>query len=77
MEKTHNANINAVYYYVACIAEFASRHEMDEKSAYNYLSRYGGIDFLVEMYEIEHTLGIDETIEDMAQVCRNNGGTLE
>jgi hypothetical protein len=49
---------------------------MDAKNAHNYLSRYGGIDFLVEMYEIEHTLGINDTVEDMARICRNNGGTL-
>ena len=49
---------------------------MNTKSAYRFLSQYGGIDFLMEHYEIEHTLSIDEAIDDLETICRKNGGVL-
>jgi hypothetical protein len=32
--------------------------------------------FLIECYGAEHTLSLDDAVEDLATVCRNNGGTL-
>ncbi|MDR1929307.1 MAG: DUF3791 domain-containing protein [Treponema sp.] len=32
---------------------------------------------LLEFYEVEHTLPMDDTISALTAVCRNNGGTLE
>ena len=33
-----------------------------------------GILFLKEHYDIEHTLSLEEAIEDLSRVCRGNGG---
>ncbi|MDR1158106.1 MAG: DUF3791 domain-containing protein [Oscillospiraceae bacterium] len=68
--------INIINYLVICINDFAGRFGLDAKSAYQFLSEYGGISFLLEHYEIEHTLSLDDAIDDLARICSNNGGFL-
>ena len=65
-----------INYTVACVSEFAARFGMDQKRAFQYLYQYGAIRFIKENYEIEHTLSFEEAVEDMAIICRKNGGTL-
>lgn len=61
-------------YIVICVNEFVDRYSVNYKDAFNYLNRYESINFLLDIYEIEHTLSIDDAIEDMAMIARNNGG---
>ena len=68
---------NIINYLVICVNDFAERFSMDSKSAYRYLAQFGGIDFLMQHYEMEHTLSLDEAIEDLELVCRQNGGILK
>lgn len=63
-------------YMVVCVNEFAEKFSVDYKQAFNYLSEYKSIKFLLENYEIEHTLSIDDAIEDMAVIAQKNGGKL-
>lgn len=70
------AEKNKINYTVACVSEFASRHNMDQASAFRFLYRYNAIQFIKENYDIEHTLSFDEAIEDMRTICRKNGGVL-
>jgi len=65
---------NVIAFMVMCINEYAKRYDMTSKEGYLYLKKYKGIDFLIENYEAEHTVGIDDVIEDLTQVCANNGG---
>ena len=65
-----------INYIVVCINDFAERFAMDSRTAYRFLARFGGIEFLMEHYEIEHTLSIDDAIDDLELVCRRNGGVL-
>lgn len=67
---------NIINYLVICINDFAGRFDMSSKAAYDFLSDYGGIEFLLEHYDIEHTLSLDDAIEDLALVCSQNGGIL-
>jgi len=67
---------NIINYLVICISDFATQFDMSTKEAFRFLSAYGGIAFLMEHYEIEHTLSLDETIETLAHICRENGGIL-
>ena len=32
--------------------------------------------FLKEHYEVEHTLSLDDAVEDMMLICKQNGGRL-
>lgn len=67
---------NRIGYYIACIGAFAEKFSLSNAFSYNYLKRYGGIDFLSDCYDIEHTLSIDDAIEDMYRICKRNGGAL-
>jgi len=68
--------INIINWLVVCVNEFAREYSLDVKTAFKYLYNFGGIDFLQEHYEIEHTLSFDETVEDLQIICRNNGGDI-
>lgn len=68
--------VNIINYMVVCINEFASRFNLSSKEAFDYLDRYCGISFLKDNYEIEHTLSIDDAIDDMILICKRNGGYL-
>ena len=64
-------------YINACIRAFAKRFMLSTKTAFEYLYRFKGIDFLVEFYEIEHLQSIDDAVDDLIVCCSNNGGTLK
>ncbi len=68
--------INVINYMVVCINEFASRFNLSNKEAFHYLDKFCGLGFLKENYEIEHTLSIDDAIDDIVLICQKNGGYL-
>lgn len=70
-------DINIVRYMVVCVSEFADRFNMDDRDAFNYLKKHKAIKFLLDNYEIEHTLSLDDAIEDMIMVSKNNGGYMQ
>ena len=65
-----------INYAVACVSEFANKHDLSIQEAFQYLYTYKGIEFLKENYEIEHTLSLDDALDDLFIICRNNGGNL-
>lgn len=65
-----------ISYTVACVSSFAAAHQLSKKDAFSYLYKNKAIAFLKEHYDIEHTLSLDDAVEDMAEICRQNGGTL-
>lgn len=67
-------DINILNYIVVCISEFASRYEIHMRDAYIYLKQYKGIEFLKEFYDVEHTLSFEDVLDDLAVICRKNGG---
>ena len=64
-------------YTIACIHDFARKNGMTQRDAYLYLNKYQGLSFLIDCYEAEHTLSIEDALEDMKTVCRRNGGSLQ
>jgi len=58
------------------IFEFAGSYKLPVKEAYSYLKQYGGIDFLNEFYDVEHTENPYYTVRTLLNVCRNHGGTF-
>ena len=68
---------NKINYTVVCVNEFANRYGITSKEAFLYLDRFSGIDFIKKHYDVEHLLGFDEVVEDLATVCRNNGGVID
>ena len=62
---------------IAAVTEFAVRFNLNPQQAYKYLDRFKGIDFLDDFYKVEHTLSFDDVVDDLAILCRKNGGALE
>jgi len=63
-----------INYTVVCINEFAYKYHIAAKEAFTYLYDHKGIEFIKEHYDIEHTLSLDDAVEDLTLVCRKNGG---
>ena len=65
-----------IEYVVTAISEFAKKNFLTVKEASNYLLRFKGIDFLEQCYAAEHTLSVNDWIEDITEVCKRNGGGI-
>ena len=61
---------------VACVNEFANKHDLSIQEAFQYLIQFKGIAFIKENYDVEHTLDFETILEDLGILCRKNGGTL-
>jgi hypothetical protein len=69
-------NVSLINWAVVCVSEFAKAHRLPHKAAFRYLHDFGGIGFIKEHYEAEHLLSLDDAVEDLGIICRNNGGYL-
>lgn len=61
---------------VACVNEFANKHNLSAKEAFQYLFQFKGIAFIKENYDVKHTLDFETILEDLEILCKKNGGTL-
>ena len=58
------------------ILEFGRKYGLTMKQAFNYLSRFKGIDFIDRHYEYVHTQSFASMVDDIAAYCRRHGGAL-
>ena len=58
----------------ACIRAFSQRIKMPVQNSFQYLERFKGLDFLIGFYGTLHLQSVDDTVKDLLEVCRNNGG---
>ena len=63
-------------YINACIRAFAKRFELPVKTAFSYLYRFKGIEFLDKYYEAEHLQSIEDAVDDLIILCKEKGGRL-
>ena len=63
-------------YFNAVVRAFGERFKLTVQQAFRYLYNFKGIRFLLEYYDVEHTLSIDDTVDDLIKVCQKNGGEL-
>ncbi|MDR1593536.1 MAG: DUF3791 domain-containing protein [Prevotellaceae bacterium] len=68
--------MNRIRYMNFIIYEFASGFKRPLQEAFIYLDDYGGLQFLFDNYEYEHTRSEHDTAMTLLRVCRNNGGWL-
>ncbi len=68
---------NIMEYVVVCVSEFARVFRLSTQQAYAYLRRYRAIDFLIDCYDAEHTLSIENAVEDMRDICLRHGGKIQ
>lgn len=66
----------SIFFCITCIFDFAQKYSLTIKDAYNYLKKYTGIQYLLENYEIEHTLSKNDTLEALSRLTQKNGGYL-
>ena len=67
---------NTAYYSTMIINMFAKRFKISMKDAWQYLNRYKGMSFLLEHYNINHTLNSDDVVDDLVAICKKEGGNL-
>ena len=72
MDSTHNI----IEYVNCCVGAFANRFKLTLAQSYAYLRRFKGIDFLIDCYAAEHTLSIEDAVENIMLLCQKNGGRL-
>ena len=68
MDKVNYANF--------IIRTFAYGFKRSVPDVVKYLDKYGGLQFLLDNYEYEHTQSEYNTHMALLEVCRNNGGWL-
>jgi hypothetical protein len=76
MDMVKKEAFNIVEYVVCCVGAFASKFSLTNTQAYAYLRRFGGIDFLIDYYAAEHTLSIDDAVNDLQTICSREGGKI-
>jgi hypothetical protein len=72
----HDIQRGRVHYYVLCVHEFARRKNLTIKDAFTYLDTHQGLQFLIDCYDAEHTLSLNDAVEDLTILCAKNGGGL-
>ena len=55
---------------------FAKKFKVSIRDAYLYLNQYKSMEFLIDYYEINHTLNPDDVVDDLIVICERNGGKL-
>ena len=61
---------------VIFILEFGRKYGLTMKQAFNYLSRYKGIEFIDHNYGYVHTQSFASMVDDIAEYCHRHGGAL-
>lgn len=63
-------------YAITLTNEFAKAHGLTDIQAFRYLDRFNGIDFIIDHYEIAHTLSFYDMVVSLGDVCKRNGGLI-
>lgn len=77
LRPTITVSKDIIHYIVMSLGLFARKYGLSKKEACNYLSRYKGLEFSIDNYEVEHQLSLHDCVNDMAAVCRRNGGVIQ
>ena len=64
--------LDMINYMVVCVNDFADRHGLSRPGAFDYLQRNRGLAFLEECYDAEHTLSLNEALDDLEAICHRH-----
>ena len=67
---------DVVDYIAFMVNDFASEYQLSMRESYDYLKRYGGIEFLDEFYDVEHCENPVITLQTLQRICSQEGGNL-
>ena len=74
---THGGQIVLPFYGPVFVpSEFGKKYGLTMKQAFNYLSRFKGIDFIDSHYDYVHTQSFASMVDDLAEYCHRHGGAL-
>jgi len=76
VKKNNRESENRLYYMNFIVLRFARGYKMLIPNAFRYLDKFGGLNFLHDNYEYEHTQSEHNTCATLLKVCRKNGGWL-
>lgn len=65
-----------IEYIMMLIQLFAKHYGLTFAQAYRYISRYQGIEYAEEHYNILHTLSFADQVEGLSNFCHTKGGQL-
>lgn len=63
---------NMIDYMVVCVNDYADRKGITPVESFDRLSKGKGLSFLRECYDAEHTLSLDEALDDIDAICLKN-----
>jgi hypothetical protein len=75
-KKTLNKAKDVVDYIAFMVNEFALKHQLSMTQSFDYLNRYGAIEFLDEFYDVEHCENPLITLQSLQKICGREGGNL-
>jgi len=67
---------DVVDYIAFMVNEFALDRKLTTMESYNYLQKYGGIEFLDEFYDVEHCDNPLITLQTLQGICKREGGRI-
>ncbi len=76
LRSTAGVSNDIIHYIVMSLGLFARKYNLSRKEACNYLARFKGLEFSINNYEAEHQLSLQDCVNDMAAICRRNGGAV-
>ena len=65
-----------MYFDLMLRSNFARRFQMTLQGEADYLCKFKGIRFLDDCYPSEHLLPVEDALDDLVAVCKNNGGKI-
>jgi hypothetical protein len=71
LEKATQDEISFVSFIVT---EFAFTYKMNVQKAYQYLKKFGGLDYIYENWWALHTDNPFWAVRDIYEICHKNGG---
>lgn len=73
-KKIDKATSDKISFMTYIVPEFAAAYKMKIQDAFLYLKKYGAWDFLNEHWWALHTDNVLYALDDLYEVCRENGG---
>ena len=70
------SNVDKIEWVLIFVSEFGKKYGLTAKQAFNYLSRYQGIDFIDRHYDYVHTQSFHSKVADISEYCHRKGGGL-
>ena len=66
-----------IEYFLMLLKLFDQRYGLDNQQAYDYISKYNGVEYVEQHYNILHTLSFRDMVDSLTAFCHKNGGNIQ